>query len=46
MYTHSTFMYILGTAAQTSSREGAFHGFYQGLLTKGMQPAMARLALQ
>ena len=28
-----------------SSREGAFHDFYQGLLTKGMEPAMARLTL-
>jgi hypothetical protein len=28
-----------------SSREGAFHDFYQGLLTKGMEPEMARLTL-
>ena len=32
-------------ANMASSREGAFHDFYQGLLTKGMQPAMARLTL-
>jgi hypothetical protein len=32
-------------ASMASSREGAFHDFYQGLLTKGMQPAMARLTL-
>jgi hypothetical protein len=32
-------------ANMASSREGAFHEFYQGLLTKGMQPAMARLTL-
>jgi hypothetical protein len=28
-----------------SSRAGAFHDFYQGLLRKGMKPAMARLTL-
>ena len=28
-----------------SSQEGAFHDFYQNLLTKGMKPAMARLTL-
>ncbi len=28
-----------------NSREGAFHDFYQGLLTTGMKPAMARLTL-
>jgi hypothetical protein len=32
-------------ANMASGREGAFHDFYQGLLTKGMQPAMARLTL-
>jgi hypothetical protein len=32
-------------ASMASSREGAFHDFYQGLLTKGMEPAMARLTL-
>src|SRR6266478_3033680 len=32
-------------ASMASSREGAFHDFYQGLLTKGMKPAMARLTL-
>jgi transposase len=32
-------------ATMASSREGAFHDFYQGLLTKGMKPAMARLTL-
>jgi transposase len=32
-------------ATMASSREGAFHDFYQGLLTKGMEPAMARLTL-
>jgi hypothetical protein len=32
-------------ATMASSREGAFHDFYQGLLAKGMQPAMARLTL-
>jgi hypothetical protein len=37
---------IFKNAATTaSSREGAFHDFYQGLLTKGMKPAMARLTL-
>src|SRR5213079_2158784 len=34
-----------GAASMASSREGAFHDFYQGLLTKGMKPAMARLTL-
>ena len=28
-------------ATMASRREGAFHDFYQGLLTKGMDPAMA-----
>jgi len=32
-------------AATASSREGPLHNFYQGLLTKGMRPAMARLTL-
>jgi transposase len=32
-------------ATMASSREGPFHDFYQGLLTKGMRPAMARLTL-
>jgi transposase len=32
-------------ATMASSREGAFRDFYQGLLTKGMDPAMARLTL-
>jgi hypothetical protein len=32
-------------ATMGSSREGPFHDFYQGLLTKGMEPAMARLTL-
>jgi transposase len=32
-------------ASMASSREGALHDFYQGLLTKGMKPAMARLTL-
>jgi hypothetical protein len=34
-----------GAAIMASSREGPFHDFYQGLLTKGMRPAMARLTL-
>jgi hypothetical protein len=32
-------------ASMASSREGAFHDFYLGLLAKGMEPAMARLTL-
>jgi transposase len=32
-------------ATMASSSEGPFHDFYQGLLTKGMKPAMARLTL-
>jgi hypothetical protein len=32
-------------ATMASSREGAFYDFYQGLLTKGMEPAMARRTL-
>jgi transposase len=32
-------------ATMASGGEGAFHDFYQGLLTKGMEPAMARLTL-
>jgi hypothetical protein len=32
-------------ATMASSREGAFHDFYQGWLSKGMDPAMARLTL-
>jgi transposase len=32
-------------ASMASSRKGAFHDFYQGLLSKGMEPAMARLTL-
>jgi hypothetical protein len=32
-------------ATMASSGEGPFHDFYQGLLTKGMEPAMARLTL-
>jgi transposase len=32
-------------AIMASTREGPFHDFYQGLLTKGMRPAMARLTL-
>jgi transposase len=32
-------------ATMASSREGPFHDIYQGLLTKGMKPAMARLTL-
>jgi len=32
-------------ATMASSREGPFNDFYQGLLTKGMKPAMARLTL-
>ena len=34
-----------GAATMASSGEGAFHDFYQGLLSKGMEPAMARLTL-
>jgi transposase len=34
-----------GAATMASSQEGAFHDFYQGLLSKGMEPAMARLTL-
>lgn len=32
-------------STMASSREGAFQDFYQGLLSKGMDPAMARLTL-
>jgi transposase len=32
-------------AAMACGGEGPFHDFYQGLLTKGMEPAMARLTL-
>jgi transposase len=32
-------------ATMASGGEGPFHDFYQGLLTKGMEPAMARLTL-
>src|SRR5215469_4903159 len=32
-------------ATMASSREGVFRDFYQGLLSKGMKPAMARLTL-
>jgi transposase len=32
-------------ATMASSGAGPFHDFYQGLLTKGMEPAMARLTL-
>ena len=32
-------------ATMASSREGAFRDFYQGLLSKGMKPAMAQLTL-
>jgi transposase len=32
-------------ATMASGREGPFHDFYQGLLRKGMKPAMARLTL-
>jgi transposase len=32
-------------AIMASGGEGPFHDFYQGLLTKGMEPAMARLTL-
>jgi len=32
-------------ATRASSREGGFRDFYQGLLSKGMKPAMARLTL-
>ena len=32
-------------AAMASHREGPFQDFYQGLLAKGMRPAMARLTL-
>ncbi len=39
-------MIFKSAANMASSRErGAFHDFYQGLLTKGMKPAMARLTL-
>jgi transposase len=31
--------------AATSSSDGPFHNFYQGLLMKGMRPSMARLTL-
>jgi transposase len=34
-----------GAAIMASSQEGAFQDFYQGLLSKGMKPAMARLTL-
>ena len=34
-----------GAATMASSGEGAFHDFYQGLLSQGMEPAMARLTL-
>jgi transposase len=34
-----------GAATMASSGVGAFHDFYQGLLSKGMEPAMARLTL-
>ena len=33
------------TATMASGREGPFHDFYQDLLMKGMEPAMARLTL-
>jgi transposase len=32
-------------ATMASGGKGPFHDFYQGLLTKGMEPAMARLTL-
>jgi len=32
-------------ATRASCGRGPFHDFYQGLLTKGMKPAMARLTL-
>jgi hypothetical protein len=32
-------------ATMASCREGAFQDFYQGLIAKGMKPAMARLTL-
>jgi len=38
-------MIFKSAANMASSREGAFHDFYQSLLTKGMKPAMARLTL-
>jgi hypothetical protein len=31
-------------AAMASSREGPLHDFYQGLLTKGMRPALLERA--
>jgi transposase len=34
-----------GAATSASARQGPFHSFYETLLTKGMQPAMARLTL-
>jgi transposase len=34
-----------GAATTASMREGPFRTFYQGLLEKGMVPAMARLTL-
>ena len=32
-------------ASMASRREGGFHDFYQGLLAKALEPAMARLTL-
>jgi len=34
-----------GAATMASVSAGPFHDFYEGLLTKGMQPTMARLTL-
>jgi hypothetical protein len=44
-HNHDMKMIFKSAANMASSREGAFHDFYQGLLTKGMKPAMARLTL-
>ncbi|PYU36807.1 MAG: hypothetical protein DMG54_35760 [Acidobacteria bacterium] len=34
-----------GAATMASISAGPFHGFYEALLAKGMQPTMARLTL-
>ena len=45
LHISGNFTFFKGAATTASVSAGPFHDFYEALLTKGMQPTMARLTL-
>jgi len=45
LHISGNFTFFKGAATMASVSTGPFHHFYESLLTKGMQPTMARLTL-